>query len=160
MRSPEVGRQRVLPWWRNFWFSMSWAPTALKYSGGRSALALYPCTARVRGRLAFKEISGGRSRLKPRPEDHPLSAWTKRKWCNFRRNIVYFRSPKTLPWYRFMRGKCYALHWYQLLHFTPRSFCDQSCSMFTSQPDQICIRCKTSTLFTSQINHSWIHVFL
>jgi hypothetical protein len=80
----------------NFWFSMPWAPTALRHCGGWSTSALYPYATRVHDSIALasklpfpSEISGWRSRLKPRSEDHPLRNWTKRKFSSFWRPWVH-----------------------------------------------------------------------
>jgi len=215
VRSPEVGRHNVLPWWRNFWFSIPWpqreinfGSVSLCYKGSWALCSYNQHVVSVGNPQREVEIE-----VKPRPEGHSLRISTKRKFffvlstlncrclekrehktvekqfraseehfsddhwsvccaiahsrlrCNFRRYLVYFRKPETLPWYRFKTVKCSALHWYQSLHLTSARFYVQIVLRailfygYFATWLQIRFRCKTSTLFTSPVNYSWVLVF-
>ena len=182
-RSPEVGCQKVLPWWRNLWFPIPSAPTALKHSGGWSTLALYFCATRVRGALLLqandfqprKSAAWGPEHLEEKQFAYPkhisqmitgvctvqlrtFSASDTTSDATLSTSELRQLYPDTVLW----GEKCYALHWYHLLYLTSATHYTQIILrsilfyVYIATSLQSGFRCKTSTQFTSPLNHSRI----
>ena len=125
VRSPEVSRHKVWPWWRNIWFSISWAPSLD-----------HRCSEKRDQKKVEKQFVYPKHIPQVIIEVcavqwRPFSASDATSHTTLSTSELRKLYPDTVSW----GERCYALHCYQLLHFTPRSFCNQCCSMFTSQPE-------------------------
>jgi len=154
-KSRSFGHQKFLPWWRSFWFSISWAA---QHSGGWSSSARYPCATRFRSldcrcleKRDQKKVEETISLSETHFSMFCALAYLLRSRCNCfllpnseKSTMIQFYEEKMLR---------------RLTLVLSPATLDTQINVHLATWLQICFRCKTPILFTSRVNHSWTPVF-